>query len=76
MKTKLSLLLAAMDSDDWRGAVSIAAKFPRLGAHRAAVLAAREAFERPDFQRQLGRDPVSLIEAGKAALRERYCEDA
>jgi hypothetical protein len=31
-----------------------------------------EACSRPDFQRQLGKDPAVLIEAGVAALLRRY----
>lgn len=75
MIPKIVQLRAAMSSDDWRQAVSIAAKFPRLGKARDAVLAAREAFERPEFQRQIGRDPAAIIEAGKIALRVQYGHD-
>jgi len=69
---KIELLRAAMAADDWRLAVRIAAKFARLGEARDAVLRGQEAFERPEFQRQLGRDPAAIIEAAKAALRTRY----
>lgn len=72
---KIELLRAAMAADDWRLAVAIAARFPRLGPARDAVLAAREAYERPEFQRQIGRDPEEVIEAGKAALRGQYGHD-
>ncbi len=66
---KIDQLRALMDAGDWRAAISLAAKFPQLGAHKVAVLRAQEAYVRPDFQRQLGRDPQRLIEAGIAALR-------
>ena len=72
---KIELLRAAMAANDWRLAVSIAARFPRLGSARAAVLGAKEAFERPEFQRQIGRDPAELIENGKAALWRQYGHD-
>jgi hypothetical protein len=72
---KITLLRALMARGDWRGAIAIAARFPRLGPARDAVLAAREAFERPEFQRQIGRDPAAIIEAGKAALRGQYGHD-
>ena len=72
---KIDLLRAAMAADDWRLAIAIASRFPRLGSAHAAVLGAREAFERPEFQRQLGRDPAELIETGKAALRGQYGHD-
>lgn len=70
--TKLSKLQAAAAADDWRGAMAIAAKFPVLGSHKAAIMGAWEAYTRPDFQRQLGRCPSKLIEAGIAALKEKY----
>lgn len=69
---KLDDVLAAMRAEDWREAIRLAAKFPRLGIHARAIMQAHEACTRPDFQRQLGRDPLQLIEAGKAALKERY----
>ncbi len=69
---KLDAVLAAMRADNWREAILLAAKFPRLGAQEKAITRAREALLRPDFQKQLGREPAALIEAGKAALIERY----
>jgi hypothetical protein len=57
---------------DWRKALSIAARFPRLGEHDEAIRRAHEAAQRPEFQRQLGRCPAALVEAGKRALSERY----
>lgn len=71
-KPKIEQLRTLMDAEHWREAVALASKFPRLGDGRAAILSAREAFERPEFQRQLGRDPAQQIEAGIAALEEQY----
>jgi hypothetical protein len=56
----------------FRDAIRRAAKFQDLGEHRERILSAREAYERPDFQRQVGKDPDTLIADGIAALRERY----
>lgn len=69
---KIDALRTAMAAEDWRRALAIASRFPRLGCHAGAIRAAHEAVQRPGFQRQLGRDPEGLVEAGKAALRERY----
>lgn len=69
---KLDAVLAAMAGEDWPEAIRLAAKFPRLGAEARDIMRAHEALARPDFQRQLGRDPAQLIEAGKAALVRRY----
>ena len=70
--TKLSKLKEAAACGDWRLAVSIAAKFPVLGKHKAAIMSAQEAYARPDFQRQVGKDPEQLKAAGIAALKEKY----
>lgn len=70
--SKLSKLRAAAAENDWRGAMAIAARFPDLGAHKVQIMRAWEAYTRPDFQRQLGRDQAQLIESGIQALRERY----
>jgi len=70
--TKLSMVKEAAARGDWRKAILLAAKFGDLGAERDAILSAREAINRPDFQRQLKRDPDALLAAGVAALKARY----
>lgn len=72
MDTKLSKLKAHADMGDWQGALRIAARFPSLGDHRAQIIRAHEAYLRPSFYRQIGKDPEALIAAGIAALRARY----
>ncbi len=72
METKLSKLKAAAESGDWRKAVSIAAKFPRLGDYRAAILDAQSAYTNPAFLAQIGRDVDACIAAGKSALVAAY----
>jgi hypothetical protein len=74
-QTKASQLRALMHAGDWRAAILLAAKFQDLGAERGNILAAREAYLRPGFQRQLRRDPETLITAGIAALKRRYRSD-
>ena len=70
--TKLAQVQAAMAAQDWPRAFSIASKFARLGPQRAAIMRAQAARLSPGFYRGLGRDPTAIIEAGKAALRERF----
>ena len=72
METKLSKLRAAAAADDWEKALSIAAKFQRLGGHKAAIVRAHEAVANPGFYAQIGKDPTALFDAGISALRERY----
>lgn len=72
MKTKLDQIREAAAAGDWPTALRIAARFPRLGEHKRAIVAAHEALAHPGFYSQLGKDPAALVEAGKAALRVRY----
>lgn len=72
MQTKLSKLKAAAAAGDWRGALSIAARFPRLGAEGPDIKRAHEAMHHPHLYAQLGRDPDALVADGIAALRRRY----
>ena len=74
-QTKISQLRALMQQENWRDALKMAASFQRLGAEKVAILRGWEACARPDFQRQLGRCPDSLIAAGVAALRKKYRKD-
>jgi hypothetical protein len=70
--TKLSLLRAAAGAGEWPRALSIAAKFPQLGAHKEAITRAHNAIQSPSFYQQLGQDPAALVAAGIAALQARY----
>ncbi len=70
--TKLSGIQAMMAAGDTRGAILAAARLPQLGAQRDAILRAKDAIQNPGFQRQLKRDPETLIAAGAAALKERF----
>lgn len=70
--TKLSQLRAHMEAGEWEKAIAIAARFPRLGAIRNAVLDAHMAVTNPRFVVGLRKDPGALIEAGKAALAGAY----
>lgn len=63
-----------MAADDWIGALRIAARFHDLGEHKAAITMAWEAANRPDFYREIGKDPDALVAAGVGALKERYGE--
>ncbi len=70
--TKLDTLKTAAAAGDWQTAFSIAARFPRLGAHRNAILDAHMAFTNPRFLAQVRRDPAACIEGGKLALIAAY----
>ncbi len=63
-----------MRAGSWELALRIAARFPRLGEHEAAIRRGHEAYTNPRFYGQLGYDPEALKEAGKQALIARYGE--
>ncbi len=72
MIKKIDLLSAMMRKGDWTAAIRFASRFPRLGAHRAAILSASSALLSPDFYKSIGKDPDKLLADGIAALKERY----
>ena len=72
MDTKLQTLKNAAYAGDWKKAFSIAARFPRLGVLRNAVLDAHAAYTNPRFLVQVGRDVDACIDAGKSALIAAY----
>lgn len=72
METKISKLRAAWSVGDRVGALTIAAKFPRLGADKRVIVTAYECIKHPGFYAKLGRDEASLIAAGYAALASKY----
>lgn len=63
-----------MSANDWYSAIKFAAKFPRLGAARNAILSAKDALQNPNFYRQMRRDPDAVIATGVAALVAQYQE--
>jgi plasmid stabilization system protein ParE len=69
---KPALIQAALARNDAREALRIAASFPHLGEHKAAITRGWEACQRPDFYRSLGKDPAELVTVGIAAVRARY----
>ena len=75
MKTKLQTLKDAAALGDWQRAISIAAKFPRLGEFKEDITRAHTAFTNPRFLSQIGRDVNCCIEAGKSALIAAYSLD-
>lgn len=72
-RTKLSILLDHMNAGRWPDALSIAAKFPDLGEHKAVITRAHGCITNPRFFGQIGVDCPAAIESGKAALVQRYC---
>lgn len=70
--SKLSQLKAAWTANDRFGALRIAARFHDLGVQKDAIQRGWDASQRPDFYRQIRKDPAALVEAAFMALSERY----
>ena len=71
-ETKSAAIRRHMAADQWRQAVALAARLPRLDKHRTAILDAHNAFVRPEWAKSLGKCPNQLIAAGTMALKERF----
>jgi hypothetical protein len=71
-RTKTSIIQGHIAAGDWRDAIRVAARLPGLDKHRAAILDAQGAYENPRFYTQIGKDAATLIDAGAAALCERF----
>lgn len=67
-KRKIDTLRVAMGVGNWKKAVSIASKFPRLGEHKKAIKQGQDAYTSPHFAKQLGMDPVEIQAAAQAAV--------
>lgn len=72
MTSKIHELRTAASEGRWADALAIAAKFPRLGEEKEAITRADAAIKRPDFYRQIRKDPEQIVLEGIAALRRRY----
>lgn len=61
-----------MAAGRWQEAIRIAARFPRLDAHKDAILGAHGAYTNPRFFAQLGKDIEAMKAAGQQALLDRF----
>lgn len=73
---KIDTLRALMTAGDWRAALKLAASFQQLGNEKELITRAWNAVARPEFYRQLGKDPDAVIRAGIESLQRRYDEKA
>jgi hypothetical protein len=69
---KIDLLRAHMAAGEWRAALHLAARFPRLGEHKVRITRAWDALANPRIYREMGRNVDALVADGIAALKERY----
>ena len=69
---KIDALVGYIRGGDWPHALRLAASFPFLGKHKAAIVRAHEILAHPGFYSQLGFDERHILDDGIAALRARY----
>jgi len=74
MEKKIEKLSALMKNNEWDKAIKMAAKFPRLGEHKAPITRAASAMLSPNLYISMGKKPDDLFNAGIIALRERYAK--
>lgn len=72
MKKKIDILRNHMAANEWQKAISLAAKFPRLGTHKEAITRAHAAYTNPRFLIQIGRDIEECKKLGIVALVSTY----
>ena len=72
MQTKAEQLSNLMKAGDWDKALAMAARFPRLGKHKSAIVGGHEANHHASFYKQLGKKPEAMRQAGIDALKDKY----
>lgn len=63
---------AAVAEEDWKTALRIAKNLTGFGDDEAVIARAWEGLVRPEFLRQVNRDPEKAYEDGVAVLRRRF----
>jgi len=72
MKKKIDILRSFISANDWEKAISLSAKFPRLGFHKEAITRAHMAYTNPRFLVQIGKDVEECKQLGIAAIIDAY----
>lgn len=68
---KLAKVRAAIANNDWDTAIKLGARVTLFGKYAEAIQRGKDAITKPEFYRQLGRDPDKLRQEAIAALKER-----
>lgn len=69
---KIDILRDLMKSEKWREAMSLAAKFPSLGAEKEVITRAHGCYTNPHFYKSIRIDTDAAIQAGIDALKIKY----
>jgi hypothetical protein len=70
--TKLEELKQLIETNQYDKAIKMAAKFPRLGEERNAILSASSALLSPNMYISMGKNPEKVIQDGITAIINKY----
>lgn len=69
---KIDVLKELINANEWQKAISLAAKFPRLGEHKEAITRAHMAYTNPRFLVQIGKNVEECKQSGCDAIIAAY----
>jgi hypothetical protein len=70
---KTERIKTTLDRGDWLSALRIASRFHDRSNDTLMFKRGFDAYQHPDFYRQLGKDPEKLVNAAVKRLRARFC---
>jgi hypothetical protein len=73
MQSKTERIKTALADGDWLSALRTASRFHDRSTDTLAFKRGFDAYQHPEFYRQLGKDPDKLISAAIKRLQARFC---
>jgi hypothetical protein len=73
--SKTERIRTALHSGDWLSALRLASRFHDRSDDTLAFKRGFDAYQHPEFYRQLGKDPGKLINAAIKRLEARFCRN-
>jgi hypothetical protein len=73
MQSKTERIRTTLDRRDWLAALRIASRFHDRSNDTLMFKRGFDAYQHPDFYRQLGKDPDKLVDAAIKRLQARFC---
>jgi hypothetical protein len=73
MESKTEIIRTTLDRGDWLSALRVASRFHDRSSDTLLFKRGFDAYQNPDFYRQLGKDPEKLVTAAIKRLKTRFC---
>jgi hypothetical protein len=73
MQSKTERIRMTLDRGDWLSALRIASRFHDRSNDTLVFKRGFDAYQHPDFYRQVGKDPDELFNAAIERLQARFC---